>query len=162
MKRSARFLLREPKARFIGRGPASFFMRCMARFTEKSHPLSRMAFSWQGQKDSNPRPLVLETSTLPTELYPCIFVAFLYDQYIISQVFTKSKGFSKKYLIFFIALSRLPRFRFISWEFGFVDIEFDQSFFLKFLLTLLTCLSKSPFWSNLAITYCSKVGTVQE
>ncbi len=26
---------------------------------------------WQGQKDSNPRPLVLETSTLPTELYPC-------------------------------------------------------------------------------------------
>ena len=27
-------------------------------------------FFWQGQKDSNPRPLVLETSTLPTELYP--------------------------------------------------------------------------------------------
>ena len=29
-------------------------------------------FSWQGQKDLNPRPLVLETSTLPTELYPCV------------------------------------------------------------------------------------------
>ena len=27
---------------------------------------------WQGQKDLNPRPLVLETSTLPTELYPCV------------------------------------------------------------------------------------------
>ena len=25
---------------------------------------------WQGQKDSNPRPMVLETSTLPAELYP--------------------------------------------------------------------------------------------
>lgn len=27
---------------------------------------------WQGQKDSNPRPTVLETVALPTELYPCI------------------------------------------------------------------------------------------
>ena len=27
---------------------------------------------WQGQKDLNPRPMVLETSTLPTELYPCV------------------------------------------------------------------------------------------
>ena len=25
---------------------------------------------WQGQKDSNPRPAVLETVILPTELYP--------------------------------------------------------------------------------------------
>ena len=25
---------------------------------------------WQGRKDSNPRPMVLETSTLPTELHP--------------------------------------------------------------------------------------------
>ena len=31
---------------------------------------------WQGQKDSNPRPMVLETSTLPTELYPCVFRGF--------------------------------------------------------------------------------------
>ena len=30
-----------------------------------------LALFWQGQKDSNPRPMVLETSTLPTELYPC-------------------------------------------------------------------------------------------
>ena len=28
--------------------------------------------SWQGQEDSNPRPTVLETGTLPAELYPCI------------------------------------------------------------------------------------------
>ena len=27
-------------------------------------------FLWQGRKDSNPRPMVLETSTLPTELHP--------------------------------------------------------------------------------------------
>ncbi len=27
-------------------------------------------FAWQGQRDSNPRPAVLETATLPTELYP--------------------------------------------------------------------------------------------
>jgi hypothetical protein len=27
--------------------------------------------TWQGQEDSNPRPTVLETGTLPTELYPC-------------------------------------------------------------------------------------------
>ena len=25
---------------------------------------------WQGQKDSNPQPTVLETATLPVELYP--------------------------------------------------------------------------------------------
>ena len=27
-------------------------------------------FFWQGQKDLNPRPTVLETAALPTELYP--------------------------------------------------------------------------------------------
>ena len=27
-------------------------------------------YSWQGQKDSNPRHVVLETTALPTELYP--------------------------------------------------------------------------------------------
>ena len=27
---------------------------------------------WQGQEDSNPRPTVLETGTLPAELYPCV------------------------------------------------------------------------------------------
>ena len=28
--------------------------------------------AWQGQKDLNPRPTVLETAALPAELYPCI------------------------------------------------------------------------------------------
>ena len=32
--------------------------------------LSKLVDFWQGQKDLNPRPMVLETSTLPTELYP--------------------------------------------------------------------------------------------
>ena len=31
-----------------------------------------LLFLWQGQKDSNPRHAVLETATLPTELYPYI------------------------------------------------------------------------------------------
>ena len=29
---------------------------------------------WQGQKDLNPRHVVLETTALPTELYPCMTV----------------------------------------------------------------------------------------
>lgn len=29
---------------------------------------------WQGQKDLNPRHVVLETTALPTELYPCIIL----------------------------------------------------------------------------------------
>ena len=28
---------------------------------------------WQGHKDLNPEPTVLETAALPIELYPCIF-----------------------------------------------------------------------------------------
>ncbi len=48
-------------------------MPVRANFVEKSthRPDRQMcAFFWQGQKDLNPRPMVLETSTLPTELYP--------------------------------------------------------------------------------------------
>ena len=30
----------------------------------------RIAGKWQGQRDSNSRPAVLETAALPTELYP--------------------------------------------------------------------------------------------
>ena len=40
-------------------------------------PRLRWLSYWQGQEDSNPRPTVLETGTLPAELYPCmIFGAF--------------------------------------------------------------------------------------
>jgi len=40
MKRSAMLLLREPKARFIGRSPASFFMRVSALHFHKTIVLS--------------------------------------------------------------------------------------------------------------------------
>ena len=38
----------------------------------KKHGMPEWTFRvfWQGRKDSNPRPMVLETSTLPTELHP--------------------------------------------------------------------------------------------
>ena len=39
---------------------------------KKADCFRNLLFSWQGQKDSNPRPMVLETSTLPTELYPYV------------------------------------------------------------------------------------------
>ena len=45
---------------------------------------------WQGQKDSNPRPLVLETSTLPAELYPCA------TRGIITHFFSFCKPFFEK------------------------------------------------------------------
>ena len=45
----------------------------MQKETHISHK-ERCAF-WQGQKDSNPRPAVLETAALPAELYPYLNVA---------------------------------------------------------------------------------------
>lgn len=33
-------------------------------------PKAAVRFWWQGQKESNPQPMVLETTTLPVELYP--------------------------------------------------------------------------------------------
>ena len=42
-----------------------------AHQNKKTSRLAGLLF-WQGQKDSNPRHPVLETSVLPTELYPCI------------------------------------------------------------------------------------------
>src|SRR5689334_14977960 len=35
------------------------------------HTSECLVHLWQGQKDLNPRPSVLETDALPTELYPC-------------------------------------------------------------------------------------------
>ena len=52
----------EPKVR-VHFTPAIF------RRKNKSRSKKTSAF-WQGRKDSNPRPMVLETSTLPTELHP--------------------------------------------------------------------------------------------
>lgn len=38
------------------------------RYQAALHPVGRR--NWQGQKDLNPRHVVLETTALPTELYP--------------------------------------------------------------------------------------------
>ena len=44
-------------------------------------------FLWQGQKDLNPRPMVLETSTLPTELYPYIRIILYQNVFALSRCF---------------------------------------------------------------------------
>ena len=48
---------------------------------DKKSPFRRTRIFWQGQKDLNPRHVVLETTALPTELYPyilyLIFSAYL-------------------------------------------------------------------------------------
>ena len=48
--------------------------------------------SWQGQKDLNPRPMVLETSTLPTELYPYIRVILYQTKSDLSRGFSKNNS----------------------------------------------------------------------
>ena len=53
---------------------------------------------WQGQEDSNPRPTVLETGTLPAELYPCV-VDFR-NGVIISHFRLVCKPFFQKKVIF--------------------------------------------------------------
>ena len=55
----------------------------------------KSSFFWQGQEDSNPRPTVLETGTLPAELYPYI-VPSSDDFDIIAYLNKKIKGFLKK------------------------------------------------------------------
>ena len=47
-------------------------------------------FSWQGQKDLNPRPMVLETSTLPTELYPYPNISIILQKHHFVKVFCKN------------------------------------------------------------------------
>ncbi len=49
------------------------FESSVAIHTKQKHQADWLgAFIWQGQEDSNPRPTVLETGTLPAELYPCV------------------------------------------------------------------------------------------
>ncbi len=50
---------------------ASMIYHCFA-MDKKIRLVETSRIFWQGQEDSNPRPTVLETGTLPTELYPCI------------------------------------------------------------------------------------------
>ena len=60
---------------------------------KSSKPLEIQAFQrllfWQGRKDSNPRPMVLETSTLPTELHPYVQRILYQTSYDLSRCFTK-------------------------------------------------------------------------
>ena len=52
---------------------AGFFMALFTMKKERSLCFRIDFFPfWQGQEDSNPRPTVLETGTLPAELYPCL------------------------------------------------------------------------------------------
>ncbi len=39
---------------------------------QKTATAKAVAVFWQGHKDLNPEPTVLETAALPIELYPCI------------------------------------------------------------------------------------------
>ena len=54
-----------------GRTPAQEPVECYGSNKRKSASVSqRLLISWQGKKASNPRPTVLETVALPTELFP--------------------------------------------------------------------------------------------
>ena len=78
-----------------------------------------MAFFWQGQEDSNPRPTVLETGTLPAELYP--YVDFVNTSYYITlfvglQAFFEKKFLSSKKSLFgrFFSVRLVCGFRFLG------------------------------------------------
>ena len=70
VKRSAMLFLREPKARFIGQSPASFFMRVSAlHFQAKEHcSRSALLFEMGWQKNSNSIWAFTKTLTLETKL----------------------------------------------------------------------------------------------
>ena len=47
--------------------------------TQKTATFSRRLPFWQGHKDLNPEPTVLETAALPIELYPYLSKALAYN-----------------------------------------------------------------------------------
>ena len=54
-------------------GEANIICRRQTSFKKRTFVgRQKCVFCWQGQEDSNPRPTVLETGTLPAELYPCM------------------------------------------------------------------------------------------
>ena len=78
-----RFLLsigKRPRSRFISPGSAPGLLHeiwpsvVASRRDPDIHlnPTAAYRRSWQGRRDLNPQPLVLETSALPIELHPCI------------------------------------------------------------------------------------------
>ena len=65
------------------------FLRCHFFYEKNKSPsLSTWTF-WQGRKDSNPRPMVLETSTLPTELHPYMHKQLYQIFFCLSRCFIK-------------------------------------------------------------------------
>ena len=58
------------KAGLFRETPAILSRPAFARRPNRFSPDHRGACGWQGQRDSNPRPTVLETVALPAELYP--------------------------------------------------------------------------------------------
>ena len=64
-----------PKGNITWRKPnitAKQYNSPKANITENGKFLSKLAVFWQGHKDLNPEPTVLETAALPIELYPYI------------------------------------------------------------------------------------------
>ena len=55
-----------------------------------------LSLFWQGQKDLNPRPMVLETSTLPTELYPYVPIYYTKTFFICQGLSLKNINISYK------------------------------------------------------------------
>ncbi len=91
---------------------------------EPSFGRQKTVLSWQGQEDSNPRPTVLETGTLPAELYPCIAfggsapasslrLSLSQQLYYTTSLFFLQVLFGKKFVFPFCFLSRpcFPFFR---------------------------------------------------
>ena len=55
-------------------------------------------YIWQGQKDLNPRHVVLETTALPTELYPYVLTADIilsFSAFSVNTKFQNSANFVK-------------------------------------------------------------------
>ena len=84
---------REPRARGSDSPPDCHslplpFKPFRFKSQQKEKPTKNVDFSfWQGQKDLNPRPMVLETSTLPTELYPYALVYYSTYFYVLQAFF---------------------------------------------------------------------------
>ncbi len=96
-------------------------MPLLSQWIKKFDKPKLVEFFWQGRKDLNPRPMVLETSTLPTELHP--YKHWYYTRFyevcqdvwkIFSQIFLRISSFKTPFCIFslFISAFSLQKLRF--------------------------------------------------
>ena len=82
------FVLIEKTVEKVDRKPLLY------RKTQKKRKPKPFDFGyWQGREDSNPRPTVLETGTLPTELHPCALDYYLTFFSILQVFFWKKLHF---------------------------------------------------------------------